>query len=113
MPEAAAGEALAKNGIMSLADYGVAILVIVILFGILYKFGLKWIASAEEREKRDREVRKSTYEALDGLTRSTDRQTVAMERLVAAVGDLPCTHRDPALRTRASDNRVREAIEMR
>jgi hypothetical protein len=118
MTEAAAGDAaLMKGGISSLAEFGISGLALCLLVWLIYKLAIRWIDTAVKREERDAEIRKCHYEALNGVAAALNKNTEAiqiqiaaqehhiasMDRVAAGVGNLPCTNRDPSLRTRASD----------
>ena len=113
MPEASAGELAAGGAMTSFGEYGlVGLIVGAILYGI-FRLANKWIDTTIEREKRDADIRKNTYEALNGLTAALNRNTEVSNRQIDAmnnvsdsVGKLPCTYRDPGLRTRSSDMRM-------
>lgn len=112
--DAAAAEGLTSAG-MSWGDFGIAGLVIGALFLVICKFVIMWFKASQDREKEDREARKKMYESFnrisDALNRNsdvTDRHSRAIMGMTAAVGRLPCTHRDPELRTRATDLDMRE-----
>lgn len=109
MPEVIAGE-LAVGGATSFAEYGLAFFAIAGLLFLIHKFGLRWVEWAQGREERDANIRKGTYEALNGIsaalnanTEAAQHQVSAINRLSESVGRLPCTHRDPTLRTRDTD----------
>lgn len=113
--DAMAGET-ATGALASFGEYGLAGLVILALFFLVYKFGTRWFDSSVVREERDAENRKHMYEAFNGLTKAMDHNTEvserhiqAMKQLADAVGRLPCTHRDPLMRTRAGDLREAES----
>jgi hypothetical protein len=109
MTEAVAGEVAAAS-LTSLAEYGIGVFAIAGLLAIIYKFGMRWIDSAQKREERDAAIRKSTYEALNGITEALKSNTEAakyqieaMNRVSQSVGKLPCGQRDSSMRTRATD----------
>jgi hypothetical protein len=112
MPEVLAGEIAAEGAFSSFGEYGlVGLMVGAMLYGI-FRLSNKWIDTTIEREKRDADIRKNTYEALNGLTAALNRNTEvscrqidSMNKVSESVGKLPCTFRDPALRTRISDLR--------
>lgn len=112
MPEAAAGD-VATGALSSFGEYGLAGLVILALFALVYKFGMKWFDASIKREEHDREARKNMYEAINKHTVALERNTVATERHISAIGQLtisvgklPCTYRDPSLKTRMADKRL-------
>lgn len=117
--DAAAADALTAGGPagMSWGDFGIAGLVIGALFLVICKFVNMWFKASQERERRDAEARSKMYESFnilsDALNRNSevaDRHTRAIVDMTVAVGRLPCSRRDPTLRTRASDDEYAEAV---
>lgn len=117
--EAAAGEAIVSGGLtgMSWGEYGIAGLVICGFFWALCKFVEMWSNASQKREDGDRETRKSMYASFNSLADALNRNSAAIEknaaaaekyadavtRMISMVGNLPCSMRDSALRTRVSD----------